>query len=279
MLRSPPSGFWPPMEKLIVKIARSRIAAFPCLPLLLFCLLPINVWCAEQPKVRAVTAFVRLDRAQYQKQIEDALAVLRQARAAYAQAGYEVQTLRITTQPFPEYIRGLSHQQAIDLFRSLDRPAAQEGFSMAVGPAMLTDSDDPHMGDLLAEVLSVTTNLDGSLEIAAAVQKQTGWLYAGLDVSPAPLKEVSIGAAIKRLTGAKVGESGTLCGIGLDAIPLPGNTSTEQLAKIIGDVASLAIRLRKPLSARLLPVAGKAAGQRTEFDSPYLVNATIQALP
>jgi uncharacterized protein (UPF0210 family) len=70
-----------------------------------------------------------------------------------------------------------------------------------------------------------------------------------------------------------------VCGTGLDTVPLPGNISTEQLAKIIGDVASLAVKLRKPLSARLLPVAGKTAGQRTEFDDPYLVNATLQALP
>src|ERR1019366_838552 len=70
-----------------------------------------------------------------------------------------------------------------------------------------------------------------------------------------------------------------VCGTGLDAVPLPGDISTEQLAKIIADVASLAVKLRKPLSARLLPVAGKTAGQRTEFDDPFLVDATLQALP
>jgi uncharacterized protein len=40
-------------------------------------------------------------------------------------------------------------------------------------------------------------------------------------------------------------------------------------------VASLAVKWRKPLSARLLPVVGKKAGERTEFDDPILVNATI----
>jgi uncharacterized protein len=43
-------------------------------------------------------------------------------------------------------------------------------------------------------------------------------------------------------------------------------------------MASLAFKWKKPLAARLLPVAGKAAGDITEFDDPYLVNATIQPL-
>jgi uncharacterized protein (UPF0210 family) len=47
---------------------------------------------------------------------------------------------------------------------------------------------------------------------------------------------------------------------------------------IIGDMASLAFKWRKPLSARLLPVKGKGPGEVTEFDDPFLVNATIQPL-
>jgi uncharacterized protein len=69
-----------------------------------------------------------------------------------------------------------------------------------------------------------------------------------------------------------------VCGTGLDTVPLPGGTSVEDLAKLICDVASLAVRLRKPLSARLLPVPGKRAGETTDFSSPYFVNTLIKAL-
>jgi len=71
----------------------------------------------------------------------------------------------------------------------------------------------------------------------------------------------------------------SVCGTGIDTAPLPGDTTAEQLERIIGDVASLAVKWHKPLTARLFPVPGKKAGERTEFDSPYLVNATIQKLP
>jgi len=69
-----------------------------------------------------------------------------------------------------------------------------------------------------------------------------------------------------------------VCGTGLDTIPLSGDTSLDALARIIGDVASLSVKWNKPLSARLLPVSGKHAGDQTEFVNPDLINVTIQPL-
>jgi uncharacterized protein (UPF0210 family) len=155
--------------------------------------------------------------------------------------------------------------------------------------------------------------------IATQVEKDSGWSYMGLDPTPAPNVDSSIGAAIETLTGAMFGSSGTLsaaaiiteaersisvrrigysglmlpvledpvlaqrwsdgtfdldsllaysavCGTGLDAIPLPGDVSRERLERIMGDVASLAFKWHKPLTARLIPAPGKKAGDRTDFD-------------
>jgi uncharacterized protein (UPF0210 family) len=71
----------------------------------------------------------------------------------------------------------------------------------------------------------------------------------------------------------------SVCGTGLDTIPLPGEITVEQLERMIGDMATMAVRLEKPLSARLMPVAGKKAGDKTEFNDPFLVNAVLQPLP
>src|SRR5260370_34913133 len=60
-----------------------------------------------------------------------------------------------------------------------------------------------------------------------------------------------------------------VCGTGLDTVPLPGNMEAEVIAHLLLDVATLALRLHKPLSARLFPVPGKQAGGRTEFFSSY----------
>src|SRR5689334_10516513 len=68
---------------------------------------------ATRPKVRAITAFVKIDRANYKSQFADAAKMLRAAKAEYLKAGYEVQTVRITTQPFPQYVKGMTDADAI----------------------------------------------------------------------------------------------------------------------------------------------------------------------
>jgi uncharacterized protein (UPF0210 family) len=67
----------------------------------------------------------------------------------------------------------------------------------------------------------------------------------------------------------------SVCGTGLDTVPLPGDVSEERLVKIFSDVAALAWKWHKPLTARLQPVTNKRAGEKTDFDSQYLFNTTL----
>jgi uncharacterized protein (UPF0210 family) len=66
-----------------------------------------------------------------------------------------------------------------------------------------------------------------------------------------------------------------VCGTGLDTVPLPGDVSEEELAGILLDVAALALRLDKPLTARLMPIPGAQAGDLTAFDFPYFANGRV----
>lgn len=68
-----------------------------------------------------------------------------------------------------------------------------------------------------------------------------------------------------------------VCGLGLDVVPLPGDVGLDELRGLILDVATLAVRLDKPLTARLMPLPGKRAGDPTDFDFPYF--ATTVAMP
>jgi uncharacterized protein (UPF0210 family) len=390
-----------------------------------------NASSPDKPKIRAITAFINLDRAQYKEQVADALKMLKRAQTILESRGYQVQTIRIATQPFPDYTKGLTKEQAVAFFKEYDALAVKEKFAASIGPAMLNPGDSETQADLLAEILSNTKSLNASLAVAGedgvnwkavgaaarvmkkleestlhsqgnfhfaaiamvppltpffpaayhtgfghqfaialesanvvaaafkdapdlATAKQrltdslaksafdierhagridmdTGWTYMGIDLSPAPSGDVSIGAAIENLTTEPVGLSGTLtaaatitaavqnvkvkqtgysglmlpiledtrlaerwsegrisidallsysavCGTGLDTVPLPGDITAEQLSLIIGDMASLAVKWHKPLSARLLPVLGKGWGEMTEFDDPFLVNAKLQPL-
>ena len=69
-----------------------------------------------------------------------------------------------------------------------------------------------------------------------------------------------------------------VCGTGLDVVPLPGDATPEQLCPVLLDIAALALRLEKPLTARLMPIPGKAAGEATNFDFAYFANSHVLAL-
>jgi len=388
---------------------------------------------SSNPKVRAITGFVRLDRATSEKQIAEALVVLRKTKSAFEAAGYQVQTLRLTTQPLAELVSGLPEDQALAFLTRLDQLSVKEDFIPNVGVAMMHDSDDPFAMHLLERALSTLPNIEGNTIIADAagihwktihrtselvkyvsehsprsqgtfnftatamlkplapffpgsyhtgagkqfsigfeganvvaeifardkgnaesatadltaaltkhalvadkignkVAAETGWAYAGVDPTPAPLGDVSIGVAIENFTGARFGSSGTLtaariitaavkavpvkqigysglmvpvmedrllaqrwaestynidsllaysavCGTGLDTVPLPGDVSLEQMDRIFADVASLATKWNKPLSARLQPIPNKKPGDLTDFQDPYLFNTMLHSLP
>jgi uncharacterized protein len=263
------------------------------------------------PKVRAITGFIRLDRARYAQQIADTLTVLRAAKAEFVRQGYDVETLRVVTQPVGQLIGGQSDADALAFLKSLDDLSAKEGFIPNVGPAMLSDGDDTHAVRVLEQALSKLPNLEANTIIAgddgihwkvihetaklvhyvtehsvhsqgdfnftatamlkpyapfypgayftdedkrfsigfqgasivqevfarthgnfdasvAELTKQltvhakvaesigykvaasSGWTFMGVDPTPAPLGDVSIGAAIETYTGARFGSSGTM---------------------------------------------------------------------
>ena len=386
-----------------------------------------------KPKVRTITGFVRLERDTYAQQIAEVLSVLRAAKEDFAKQGYEVQTIRIVTQPLAELVSGLPETKALAFLKALDDLSEKENFMPSVGPGMMSDSDDPatmrllekalstlpHIqanaiiagedgihwkvihesaalvryvtdhsphsqgnfeftvtamlkpygpfypgtyhtgegrqfsigfeganvvqevfarthGDFAGSVAELTKQLTVHAKIAESIGRQVAaeknWTFKGVDPTPAPLADVSIAAAMETYTGAKFGSSGTMtaaliittavkavpveqigysglmvpvmedkllaqrwaegvvttdsllaysavCGTGLDTVPYPGDISVGQLERIFGDVASLAWKWNKPLSARLQPVLGKKAGDRTDFNSQYLFNTTLHVLP
>ena len=121
---------------------------------------------SAKPKVRTITAFLTLNRDTYQQQIADTVDFLNKAKAVFEAAGFEVQTLRIATQPFPEYTRDLPPEDAFTFLRKLDHLAGEDGFIISVGPAMQHAGDDPHQAGLLANALAPAENMNGSVAIA-----------------------------------------------------------------------------------------------------------------
>ena len=69
-----------------------------------------------------------------------------------------------------------------------------------------------------------------------------------------------------------------VCGVGLDTIPLPGDTGEATLAGILLDTAALSARLRKPLVARLMPLPGLRTGDATSFNFEYFAPSRVMTV-
>ncbi|MGC2661597.1 MAG: DUF711 family protein [Bryobacteraceae bacterium] len=385
----------------------------------------------DRPRIRAVTAFIEVDKDNYTVKIQEAQAFLAAAKTALNQAGFAGGGGRITTQPFTSYTKGMDHGAALALLRSMKEVAVKGHSAFNIGPAMVNDDDDPAAVSLLDDALSqigVTASIiiadekgihwkavhqaahlvkdvsersphgDGNFNFAAVammkpygpyypasfhlgpgrafaiameganvvgrvfaqyqdpqqaelhlsqafstytkeaeavaskIASQTGWTYEGIDATPAPSNDNSIASAIESFLGAPFGSPGTMtasgiitravqstpvkrigysglmipvmedkvlarrwaegtfnidsilaysavCAAGVDTVPLPGNVSEEQIARILGDVAWLARKWNKPLGARLLPAPGKQPGEQTQFTGAMLTNTAVQPLP
>jgi hypothetical protein len=112
----------------------------------------------SKPKIRAVTGFITIDAKSYPAQIEETVKFLSQVRGAIQAAGYQVSGIRISTQPFPEYTRGLSHAEALSVLQGINDLAGKLKFAPNIGPAMLGDTVDAESVNLLIEVLSTPGN-------------------------------------------------------------------------------------------------------------------------
>ena len=83
---------------------------------------------------------------------------------------------------------------------------------------------------------------------------------------------------MKTLDINKIISYSSLCGCGLDMVPIPGNFLIEDLGSIVIDVATIAIRHQKPLGIRALPIPNKYVNEFTEFDSDFLTNTRVMDL-
>ena len=124
----------------------------------------------------------------------------------------------------------------------------------------------------------------GSLFAAAFITEAIGrarFPRCGFSGLMLPVLEDSVLAARAAEGMLSVGDLlsyAAVCGVGLDTVPVPGAISVESLTAILLDVAALAVRLDKPLTARLMPLPGLKAGDAVTFDFPYFADSRVMAV-
>jgi len=163
--------------------------------------------------------------------------------------------------------------QSFDLdFRGID-------FSLAPYPGIWCS-----FGAALEALGLPALGMSGSLAAAAFIADtldRGSWLRTGFNGMMMPVLEDSILAQRAGEGSFTVNDLlmySAVCGTGLDTVPLPGDVTAQQIGALLLDVASLALRLNKPLTARLMPIPGKAAGDETGFDFSYFAPGRVMAL-
>lgn len=399
---------------------------FCFLVILVTLLLANNSLSQDAFNLRSITAGVNITQENYLEVLEKTKAFLEKGRAVLEKDGFTLQGVRIATNPFLFYTKGLSTEETLNLIKKISNFTSEHGIALSIGPAII---DDTYDREIIQKICAVLPNTSANLSIVIAskkygihhkairaaaetikklseletmvnfsfaatanvsseipffpgayhnrsytsfsigtesaklvmkifgevksipeaerklfesfereykliekagfkIQNETGWIFEGVDTSPAPMRDISIGKAIESLIEAPFGSPGTItacsiitnviqgidvkrtgysglmlpvmedevlaqraaegrygldellsysavCGTGLDVIPLPGDISTEKLEKILLDVASISLKLDKPLSARLIPVKGKKAGEDAVLESRFLVPTKI----
>jgi len=374
-------------------------------------------------RIRTITAGVELKGAGDNAALERALARAVRARKRAQDAGFEVQTIRVASNPIIATLNAGQRDEALRDLQKLDALALAAGAVMSIGPILIEDRFDAALAQWAASLARETKQISCSVDVvssshavqraavqtaahaiaalskldpsgvanfrfaaAASIPNGTPFFpvarhlgpdslaigvesagvvqtaltagsedrlrqaldtqlapietlgsqiataervqFLGIDPSPAPGMDRSIGAAIEAFTGFPFGHPSTLqacavitgalkalkvrscgyaglmlpvledpvlakraseqrygiqelllystvCGTGLDVVPLAGDITPDDLARIIGDVATLAARLRKPLSARLFPVPGHKAGDTVSFKDPLLTACRV----
>ncbi|HEV7704503.1 MAG TPA: DUF711 family protein [Gemmatimonadaceae bacterium] len=379
-------------------------------------------------RVRTITAGVEMDHIGDRGAVERALELLARGKKRFEEAGYEVQTTRITMPPVLASLDAKARDAALASIADIDALVSAKGAVCSLGPVLCVDRADAELAEWSSEMVKATRstsfsvvigsyqggvhargakvaaqvmhavagavpNGKGSFRFAAAANIPAGtpffpvgWhdgpeslgiglesadlvrmaftgardiddarrrltermtselklvetiaaelaqkenvLYRGIDPSPAPMGDRSIGAALEALTGASFGDAGTLracamvtevlksipvkqcgyaglmlpvledsvlskraiegrysmrdlllfssvCGTGLDVVPIPADTPIETLTNILLDVAAQSVKLKKPLSARLYLIPGAKPGDPVHTGDPMLTDAVV----
>jgi uncharacterized protein (UPF0210 family) len=177
-----------------------------------------------------------------------------------------------------------SHADALN--RIAERLADQFGiafggidFSLAPFP-----EEAASLGTAMEELGLLQAGLHGSLAAAAFladILDQAQFRRVGFSGLMLPVLEDAIlakRAAEGALTLKDLLLYSAVCGTGLDTVPLPGDVTVDTLASVLLDLAALAQRLDKPLTARLMPIPGKTAGDPIQFDFAYFANSRVMGV-
>lgn len=168
-------------------------------------------------------------------------------------------------------------QQAANRLVQICAPVAKVTIDMSLAPQ---PTPGPSTANRIAAMAGIKQfGQPGTLAACAAVtsaMQKASFPKAGLNgIMLPPVEDVGL----KHVSLDQLLQYSSVCGLGLDAVPLPADTNDSTISAILMDVAAMSCRLGKQLSARLIPVPGAKAGDLTPWSSQFMCQTPVLHVP
>jgi uncharacterized protein (UPF0210 family) len=124
----------------------------------------------------------------------------------------------------------------------------------------------------------------GTLTATAFLTKMIRAIFAKTGITPAGFNGVMFSPLEDSYLAKNLGRNvnieklmlySTVCGCGIDMVPIAGSVTPAELASLIQDVMVLSSVHNKPLGVRVLPIPTKMVNEMTEFNHDFFVNSRI----
>jgi uncharacterized protein (UPF0210 family) len=161
--------------------------------------------------------------------------------------------------------------------------------NLPFGVVDLSLAPTPSVGDSVGEIIKILgvdeIGAPGSTAIIAmlndAVKKGGSFAsqsVGGLSGAFIPVMEdAELAAAVQdgHLVLEKLEAMTSVCSVGLDMVPIPGDTPAETIAAIMADELMIGVINSKTTAARLIPVPGRTAGDFVSFGGLFGESAVL----
>lgn len=139
-------------------------------------------------QMRTITAGVSLQSLTDTVALKQAIQFLNNAKTEFTNKGYNVQTLRISTQPFYQYLNGKTYEEALTYLVAFDKLIAKAGMILSIGPVMQDEYPGHEIPEWAVKLINTTETINFSISIA---NKEKGIFGNGVHAAAVTLAEIA----------------------------------------------------------------------------------------
>jgi uncharacterized protein (UPF0210 family) len=233
---------------------------------------------ASKPvRVRTITAGLELSPRGESPRIESTLAFLAEAKRAFVNAGYEVQTLRLATNPWLAGASSSDRAQLLERVRELDKIVTERGVILSIGPVLTEDRADDALPQWSNDLIATTQSTHHSVVIASERGVHSSAAAVAAQVMTTLARTLAGGVANFRFaTAANIPAGTPFFPVGWHRGPesvafgLESASVVEQAFAGLSKGENATTRLKQQLDSVLMPVERLGRELARKHDRAYL---------